>query len=69
MRAASREDGIPPTLSELVSWRLVQEAYNRGSMDNLAVVVVDLTALQVGCLKQASLRPATSSCWLRQQRP
>lgn len=32
-------------MAEAVAWRLIQEAFNRGSMDNLAVVVVDLTTL------------------------
>ena len=41
----SRSSAGPDTLASAVSHRLIQEAYNRGSMDNLAVVVVDLATL------------------------
>lgn len=40
-----RPSAGPDTLASAVSHRLIHEAYNRGSMDNLAVVVVDLATL------------------------
>lgn len=32
----------PETLSSAIAHRIAQEAFNRGSMDNIAVIVVDL---------------------------
>jgi len=32
----------PETLSSAIAYRIAQEAFNRGSMDNIAVIVVDL---------------------------
>ena len=41
----SRSSAGPYTLASAIAHRLIQEAYNRGSMDNLAVVIVDLATL------------------------
>ncbi|CAD7695660.1 unnamed protein product [Ostreobium quekettii] len=54
---SSSEGPGPNTLEQMIAHRIVSEAYNRGSMDNIAAVTVDLSILsrQVPALPHSQL--------------